>query len=282
MIFSIIFALPADASVTCPAWSGKGLFSPNAHCKMEWTLAASCDLVREEIYARVEKKNHWIDAHNQGNYANRTDETQEDRLVKLQRITPHLLFKRPEWETKMNTQFIDHINLSLEDVDGTDQCKVSGCSESQGKSLWDYSTNFCNMKVLLAGESEGYKKAIHDIRTVEEPTLPDPNVLEKNDQCAPHKGKFNPFPLWDVLQVVTPDACLRYPQNAPPCDPEAGVTGHCMCGETYCNQFMHQCSIVEGEQKCGGEPDYERLGTFEAMWTTTTTTTTTGKPWLWR
>lgn len=245
MIFSIIFALPADASVTCPG----SPFFQHAKAEAEWTLNNSCDQVRKEIYARVAKENNWIDAHNQGTYANRTatDESDES-LIELTRTTPYVMLN-----SYKNVQFTDKINLKLEQNPSNTQCTVIGCSESQIRSFWDFSTNFCNLQVLVGGTdqsggNQNYRFVHHDLQTVTD-------SRKIFDTTSNHKGAG----YWGVTPVQ-PDSCIRYPVGEiVQCNPPE-ITGNCNCGTVYCNEMEHKCSKNEdGEQRCEGEPDYARL-----------------------
>jgi len=255
MIFSIIFALPADASVTlvpkpadapdiCPGSDS----IQHAMAEAEWVLNNSCDQVRQEIYARVAKENNWIDAHNQGTYANRTA-TDDESLIALTRTTGRVMFPG----TYENEAFTDKLNLNLVPKDDT-QCEVYGCSQSQVMSKWDYSTNFCNLQVLVGGTNrtgdDDYKYIYHDLET-------DSREIYF---ASPHNGTLTGFmgaPVPDA--EVQPDLCISYPtEPIAQCDSE--ITGNCNCGTVYCNEFEHKCSTNEdGEQRCEGEPDYARL-----------------------
>ena len=47
-----------------------------------------------------------------------------------------------------NGQYIDVLDLNFVPATGG-KCLVYGCSESQAYSVYDYSTNFCNIKVPI-------------------------------------------------------------------------------------------------------------------------------------
>jgi len=270
MIYSIIFALPADASVTlvpkpadapdiCP---GSDAYLGSAKAEAEWTLKNSCDQVREEIYARVAKEDNWIDAHNQGTYANRTaNDGSDENLITLTRRTGRVMFPG-KYE---NVAFTDKLNLKLEPLphDNT-QCKVVGCSQSQIDSFWDFSTNFCNMQVLVGGKNQTgdneYRFVQHNLETVNSSIY---------DVTSPHRGEidYSAFiPRVKPLEQVNPAECISYPDTPiEPCTRE--ITGNCNCGPVYCNEKEHTCSTNEdGEQQCEGEPDYERLASKYPEW----------------
>jgi len=257
MIFSIIFALPADASVTlvpkpadapdiCPGSDS----IQHAMAEAEWVLNNSCDQVRQEIYARVAKENNWIDAHNQGTYANRT--ATDESLIELTRTTPHVML---EMRMHQNVQFEDKLNLKLEPNSSNTQCTVYGCSESQVMSFFDMSTNFCNLQVLVGGTdpsggNQNYRFVHHDLET---------DSRKIFSTTSYHRGM-----VWGT--PVQPDTCISYPvEPIPQCDSE--TTGNCNCGTVYCHEREHTCSTNEdGEQRCEGEPDYARLASLYPKW----------------
>lgn len=152
----VIFGLPsAWAEDICP---GSQAWFLNAKCQMEFTVSAPCEVVREEIRARVEGKMGWYDAHNRGFYSFR-DNDGTTGLIKLKRLTG-------------NKKYTDFINFSLKiketGNEGSQSCEVSGCSESQSMSYIDYSTNFCNMKLLLCGKDDNCPVAKNDFNVEKE------------------------------------------------------------------------------------------------------------------
>lgn len=296
MIYSIIFALPADASVIvdtvtvdkptdapniCPG-TAVSWPRPSAKAEAKWVLNNSCDEVRQEIYARVAKENNWIDAHNQGTYANRTatDESDES-LIELTRTTPYVMLTRRE---NQNVQFTDKLNLKLEPNSSNTQCTVYGCSESQVTSFFDFSTNFCNLQVLVGGTdrsggNQDYRFVHHDLETVTD-------SRKIFSTTSNHKGDG-----WLETSVpVQPDSCISYPvEPIAQCDSE--TTGNCNCGTVYCHEREHTCSTHEdGEQRCEGKPDYARLASKYDEWKKwlqenpqeTSEEETPSSGWLWR
>lgn len=113
---------------------------------MEGTASADCAAVKEEMLARVSgiEAGTWRDPHNGGTYA----------LVEAS--TESVVFSR----RSANDLHTDHMKFTLSDVDGT--CKVVGCSESQGSSMMDQSTNYCNLWNLVCGAQTTCCSMLHD------------------------------------------------------------------------------------------------------------------------
>merc|ERR1712228_21797 len=54
-----------------------------------------------------------------------------------------------------NGKYTDKIVLQF--ASSGDTCVVKGCSESQVTSVMDFSTNFCNIRMLTCGSEDGCK-----------------------------------------------------------------------------------------------------------------------------
>uniref|UniRef100_A0A7S1MK11 Uncharacterized protein n=1 Tax=Alexandrium catenella TaxID=2925 RepID=A0A7S1MK11_ALECA len=100
---------------------------------------ATCKAVKDEMLARVngQTSTAWHDPHNNGHYA------------LLSQDGGRLDFSRKTG----NGQYTDKLTFTFEDE--ADGCKVSGCSESQVFSIADFSTNYCNLRMLYCGASDG-------------------------------------------------------------------------------------------------------------------------------
>merc|ERR1712150_276658 len=62
--------------------------------------------------------------------------------------------------TTANGQYTDKLTYTFQDkVSG---CEVSGCSESQVTSVADFSTNYCNLRMLYCTKDEGCKPVTKD------------------------------------------------------------------------------------------------------------------------
>merc|ERR1712107_328742 len=51
-------------------------------------------------------------------------------------------------------------------------CQIDGCSESQGFSVKDFSTNYCDMRNLYCGSADGCKPVVHDFHTTQRHVSP--------------------------------------------------------------------------------------------------------------
>merc|ERR1711972_912183 len=80
-----------------------------------------------------------------------------------------------EIETKRTTNpkksvggltFTDKQTFTLSDKDGS--CEISACSESQGVSWKDFSTNYCDIRNLYCGSSDGCKPVVHDFTSAQQ------------------------------------------------------------------------------------------------------------------
>jgi len=135
-----------EDSYQCP---GSGSL---VHASMEVTVtaAASCSDVQAEIEARAQGENGWVDPHNNGVYSLLGS---DNGVIQTQRTT------NPA--TSVGGQvYTDKQTFALSDVDGG--CQVMGCSESQGTSVGDFSTNYCDLRNLFCGSADGCKTVSKD------------------------------------------------------------------------------------------------------------------------
>merc|ERR1712087_192501 len=142
---------PLD-SYNCP---GSGSL---VHASMEVmaTAAASCDDVKAEIKAKASAEGGWKDPHNGGIYSVLTSD--DDSIIKTQRTT------NPA--TSVGGQvYTDKQNFELTEVDG--KCQIKACSESQGTSVGDFSTNYCDIRNLYCGSADGCSPVHNDFASVE-------------------------------------------------------------------------------------------------------------------
>jgi len=141
----------ASAGYTCP---GSGSFV-HASMKVTSTASASCADVQEEITARASGSGGWTDPHNGGIYS----VLNTDGGINTQRST------NPA--TSVGGQvYTDKQTFVLSDVDGG--CKIESCSESQGTSVGDFSTNYCDQLNLFCGSADGCTPVKHDFTHTED------------------------------------------------------------------------------------------------------------------
>jgi len=108
-----------------------------ASCQMTTTFKNACAEVIEEISARVggQKNGTWHDPHNKGTY---TIDTQTATEIDMHRLTG-------------NNKYTDKQVLSFTtDSDGS--CVMQACSQSQVTSIFDGSTNYCNLHDLYCSD----------------------------------------------------------------------------------------------------------------------------------
>merc|ERR1712070_271294 len=115
---------------------------------------ATCDVVQAEIEARAGGGN-WVDPHNGGIYSVLSSES---GLINTQRTT------NPATSVG-GVLYTDKQTFELTSIDGG--CQVKGCSESQGNSVGDFSTNYCDMRNLFCGSSDGCVTAGNDFASTE-------------------------------------------------------------------------------------------------------------------
>jgi len=138
---SILAGVAAADSYKCPGSAA----SVHAWSEQTTTIASSCDKVREEIGDRIAGKNGWYDPHNKGHYS-------------VFKASPY-----GDFELQRKTgdgKYTDKITLEMHS--SGDSCVVRGCSESQVSSVLDFSTNFCNIRMLTCGKADGCKSAGFD------------------------------------------------------------------------------------------------------------------------
>jgi len=146
---------PFVTAYHCPGSSS----TVHASCKVSVTANAPCDKVMAEMKARVDGQStgQWHDPHNNGTYS-LTGSSGQDSLD-FQRVTG-------------NKKYTD--KLLFDFTDTGNQCEISGCSESQVFSVADFSTNYCNMRMLYCGSVDGCKPVKFDFTMQEtqvEPSL---------------------------------------------------------------------------------------------------------------
>eukprot|EP00308_Calcidiscus_leptoporus_P016876 CAMPEP_0119354388 /NCGR_PEP_ID=MMETSP1334-20130426/3392_1 /TAXON_ID=127549 /ORGANISM="Calcidiscus leptoporus, Strain RCC1130" /LENGTH=379 /DNA_ID=CAMNT_0007367921 /DNA_START=94 /DNA_END=1233 /DNA_ORIENTATION=- len=145
----------------------------HASCKVSVSAEATCSSVRTEMLARVNGQySKWHDPHNNGTYSV-TDSSDAGRLS-LQRLTGD-----KKYTDKINFVFAD-------DADGS--CHVQGCSESQVTSFSDYSTNYCNMRMLYCGSANGCHPVLGDVSVSETEVKPSTGAGDDPSACLLVKG----------------------------------------------------------------------------------------------
>jgi len=111
-----------------------------ASCTTTSNAMTSCSDVMDEMRARVagQAKRQWHDPH-LGVYSI-TGST--DNFISMQRVT-------------RNQKYTDKMNFTFEERARGVECQIKGCSESQVTSIADFSTNYCNLRMMYCGKSDG-------------------------------------------------------------------------------------------------------------------------------
>merc|ERR1712241_1250855 len=148
---SLLRGPAAQGSYSCPG-SGS-LF--RAWMEVTATASASCDDVKAEIQARASAQGGWKDPHNGGIYSVLSS---DGNVIKTQRTT------NPA-KSVGGKMYTDKQNFELTAVGG--QCQIKACSESQGTSFADFSTNYCDIRNLYCGSADGCKPVSSDFTSKE-------------------------------------------------------------------------------------------------------------------
>jgi len=143
--FSKCIAKPASSATTLDAYTCPGSRSfIHASMKVTATASATCANVKAEIKARASAESGWKDPHNNGVYS--VLDSDSNNTIHTQRTT------NPA--TSVGGQiYTDRQTFVLIDV-GT-SCQIKACSESQGTSVGDFSTNYCDLRNLYCGSADG-------------------------------------------------------------------------------------------------------------------------------
>jgi len=121
----------------------------HAGLRMTSTATASCHTVKAEMLSRVAGVSGWYDQHNRGTY------TEQD-------YGGDVSFSRRTGDDKYTDKMIFVL------IDEGSNCKIEGCSESQVFSIADFSTNYCEQKLLFCGSDEGCNVAVSDFTHTED------------------------------------------------------------------------------------------------------------------
>ena len=126
-----------DWTTACPGTPA----SMHAECRLTIDFpSASCDRVRAEAEARM-NAGPTFDPHNGGTYS-----------LLASTNTSVLLGQRLTGSGSATT-YTDHFALTFSPTAAG--CSVTACSQSQGMSFYDYSTNYCNIHVLYCRGQDG-------------------------------------------------------------------------------------------------------------------------------
>lgn len=140
----------------------------HAYTQIEALAQASCAVVRREVLSRIGSEGSgWHDPHNNGVYKV-VDQSKKDILA-LQRTTGGA------------GKYTDKLNFGLRDAEGG--CVIHGCSESQVFSISDFSTNYCNLRMLYCGSADGCHPVYSDFAVTERAVKPSPGAGADKAEC---------------------------------------------------------------------------------------------------
>jgi len=145
--------IKSPAAMKCP---GSGAIFGHAKTQVTATAKASCADVKAEIEARAGAQKGWTDPHNGGIYSVISSTANE---VDTKRTT------NPK-HSPGGITFTDKQTFTLTDNAGT--CEIAACSESQGSSLKDFSTNYCDLRNLYCGSADGCTPVVNDFSSTQE------------------------------------------------------------------------------------------------------------------
>jgi len=121
---------------------------------MTSTTRATCNEVKKEMFDRANGDNGWYDQHNRGTY------TAEGFSGDIFPLSTAISFSRltgdGKYTDKMTFVLTPIFNYPVQAGPDQPGCTIEGCSESQvGSSSSDFSTNYCEQKLLYCGSDEG-------------------------------------------------------------------------------------------------------------------------------
>eukprot|EP00540_Astrosyne_radiata_P018312 CAMPEP_0116838698 /NCGR_PEP_ID=MMETSP0418-20121206/9357_1 /TAXON_ID=1158023 /ORGANISM="Astrosyne radiata, Strain 13vi08-1A" /LENGTH=173 /DNA_ID=CAMNT_0004468729 /DNA_START=17 /DNA_END=538 /DNA_ORIENTATION=+ len=128
---SVLLPIIAIGTFAAPSFSCPG--SPAYfHCKCEMTITfdQDCGTVEEEILSRLTSET-WVDPHNHGTYT-------------LLDGSDHSIIAKRLSGNRKYTDLMDFFFLTRKDGG----CTAQACSESQVFSIFDWHTNYCNLRDL--------------------------------------------------------------------------------------------------------------------------------------
>jgi len=160
----LLLASAVPSSYQCP---GSAAFI-HASCKVEASLSTSCATARAEMLARVGGQYlKWHDPHNNGTYS--VLDKSDPSTLALQRVTG-------------NKKYTDKLTFSFEAA-ANGQCTVYGCSESQVTSVADFSTNYCNLRMMYCSTADGCKPVSHEFAVSETSVSPSFGASKDPSAC---------------------------------------------------------------------------------------------------
>eukprot|EP00929_Paragymnodinium_shiwhaense_P066000 TRINITY_DN3306_c0_g1_i10.p1 TRINITY_DN3306_c0_g1~~TRINITY_DN3306_c0_g1_i10.p1 ORF type:complete len:355 (+),score=85.94 TRINITY_DN3306_c0_g1_i10:73-1137(+) len=150
-------AFASTEGMKCP---GTKAWGPHASCEVTATAAASCATVAAEIKARATGSNGWTDPHNGGIYS--VVDSSDTEIATQRTSNPA--------KAVGGQVYTDKQIFTLTEDNGS--CKIQACSESQGSSVKDFSTNYCDLRNLFCASEDGCKSVTKDFSVTENEVKP--------------------------------------------------------------------------------------------------------------
>jgi hypothetical protein len=150
--------------------------------KLTVTADASCADAKAELLARVSgnQEGTWKDPHDGGNGGGQYSLLEESGMVvKTSRRSD-------------NGNYVDHQLFTLSDA-GSGKCQIASCSESQGSSMGDQSTNMCNLRNLFCGSADGCCHVLTDFTWIKVSSEKSSMAGETNSVCLGGSGGSGSF-----------------------------------------------------------------------------------------
>ena len=171
------------------------------HSKCSYSVQFSdsnCAQVQTEILERMQGNASWVDPHNGGTYT---------VISSLGCPGSGCLSILGQRVTGLAPHYTDKFKLTFNGDQS--QCTMTACSESQGSSLYDASTNYYNMHVLYCTGAQGC------------PSVAEPNFVytESNFDCT-HGGRVE-----NSANLCIPHSVGRNLTPSPPLPPTGPPTG---------------------------------------------------------
>merc|ERR1712139_32009 len=133
------------------------------HAKTQVTAlaSASCADVEAEILARGNHQQNWVDPHNGGIYSvlNKYSSSSFEQITTKRTTNPK--------HSVGGMTYTDKQMFTLTPKTDT-TCEIEACSESQGSSLKDFSTNYCDLRNLYCGKADGCTPVLHDFTSAQQ------------------------------------------------------------------------------------------------------------------
>lgn len=229
-----MIALTGSAKMQCP---GSGAWISHASMEITALASASCADVYAEILARAGAQNGWVDPHNGGIYSVLSSVTGSS--VTTQRTT------NPK--TSVGGQlYTDKQIFTLSEQDG--KCTIEACSESQGTSVGDMSTNYCDIRNLYCGSADGCTSAVKDFSSSEQSSKPSVGAGHDFSNCVVKK------------EVEADEAIAAFSFNiSSPDDSTCAIPGNCgyayqgCCAGFAAKGYACGCSLADGDGKAGSD-----------------------------